>query len=129
MRIEIWYRTGFIIMALGVVLGAFGAHTLKVLLSPSSLQAWQTAVLYHFVHGLGLLFILKYAHQSAYMLWTARLLLVGLFCFSGSLYLLACKDLIPFSIAWIGPITPIGGVAWIAAWICAAIGAKSIATQ
>jgi uncharacterized membrane protein YgdD (TMEM256/DUF423 family) len=124
MKIENWYRLGFILMALGVVFGAFGAHTLKASLAPASLQAWQTAVLYHFLHSIGLLFLLQHAEKSKTLWWSVRLMLVGLLCFSGSLYCLACKELISFSIDWMGPITPLGGIAWVGAWICAAIGIK-----
>lgn len=116
-------------MALAVVAGAFGAHTLKSMLQPASLQAWQTAVLYHFVHTLGLLFLLRLMGTSALMRWSVRLMAVGLICFSGSLYLLACKDLIAVRIDFLGPITPLGGVAWIGAWICAALGIKSAQMQ
>jgi uncharacterized membrane protein YgdD (TMEM256/DUF423 family) len=129
MNITRWYQIGFVLMALGVVAGAFGAHTLKSVLQPASLQAWQTAVLYHLVHTIGLLLLLRLVGTSALMRWSVWLMAAGLICFSGSLYLLACKDLISFRIDFIGPITPLGGVAWIGAWICAALGIKSAPTQ
>ncbi|MEN9638713.1 MAG: hypothetical protein RLZZ262_581 [Bacteroidota bacterium] len=117
-----WYRIGFVLLAMGVILGAFGAHALKKVLPAESLQAWQTAILYHFIHSLGLIAIARFTDSSKAMLWSARLLVVGLVCFSGSLYFLACKTLMPFSVDFMGPITPIGGVCWIAAWVLAAIG-------
>lgn len=117
-----WYRLGFVLLAMGVILGAFGAHALKKVLPAESLQAWQTAILYHFIHSLGLIAIARFTDSSKAMLWSARLLVVGLVCFSGSLYFLACKTLMPFSVDFMGPITPIGGVCWIAAWVLAAIG-------
>jgi uncharacterized membrane protein YgdD (TMEM256/DUF423 family) len=129
MKLTLWFRIGFISMGLGVILGAFGAHTLKNVLEPARLQAWQTAVMYHFIHSLGLLLIAHiHAHQPK-MLWTLRLLLAGILCFSGSLYLLACKDLIGADLSWLGPITPLGGVLWIIAWALAAIQIKHTPTQ
>lgn len=124
-----WYRIGFGLMAAGVIMGAFGAHALKEVLPPQSLQAWQTAVLYHFIHTLGLLVVARHVDQSKLLLWTARLIVIGLVCFSGSLYVLACKELVAAPLSWLGPITPIGGVAWIAAWVLGIIGAKNMATQ
>ena len=121
MKTNLWYRTAFIGLAIGVILGAFGAHALKKSLAPESLQAWQTGIQYHFVHCLGLLAVARYTATSKGLLWSARLLLVGLICFSGSLYLLACKSLLPFSVDILGPITPIGGLCWVAAWILAAV--------
>jgi uncharacterized membrane protein YgdD (TMEM256/DUF423 family) len=117
-----WYRIGFVLLTIGVIMGAFGAHALKKVLPAESLQAWQTAILYHFIHSLGLIAVARFTDSSKAMLWSARLLVVGLICFSGSLYFLACKTLMPFSVDFMGPITPIGGVCWIAAWVLAAIG-------
>jgi uncharacterized membrane protein YgdD (TMEM256/DUF423 family) len=129
MNAKRWYQGGYVLLALGVVCGAFGAHSLKSILSITSLQVWQTAVLYHFIHALGLLLLVQYVHQSTWTQWAVRLLFAGILCFSGSLYLLACKDHLPLPVAWLGPITPIGGVLWIAGWICAAVGSKKYHTQ
>lgn len=129
MKLTYWYRTGFILMGLGVVTGAFGAHTLKNTLEPARLQAWQTAVLYHFIHSLGLLLIAHIGGSQPKMVWSLRLLLAGILCFSGSLYVLACKDLIGANVSWLGPITPIGGVLWIMAWVLAAVHIKQPKTQ
>ena len=109
-----------ILIALGISLGALGAHALKSVLSESNLESYDVAVRYQIIQGLGL-FILCLL-QTSYQLnlkWPRRLLLIGTILFSGSIYLLVFRDfgfwdaLIPV----IGPLTPIGGVLMIAAYI------------
>lgn len=95
-----------------VMLGAFAAHGLKGSLNEYQTGIWQTAVFYHMCHSLFLLFI---ASRHEHLLWAKRLLVTGVILFSGSLYLLALTD-----IKWLGAITPIGGVAFIVAWILTA---------
>lgn len=110
---------GALACMLAVILGAFGAHALRARLSPEMLAIYQTGVQYHFWHALGLLAIgLMLAHLPEALLlkiagWA---LLFGIFVFSGSLYLLAITGL-----KWLGAITPIGGVAFIAGWALAAL--------
>ncbi len=105
-------------LAAAVALGAFGAHALKARLPPDMLDIYQTAVKYHFWHALGLfvlgLLMLQWSGASALTL-AAWLLLAGLILFSGSLYLLALSG-----VRWLGAITPLGGVASIAAWLIVA---------
>ena len=99
----------------GVLLGAFGAHALKARLGPDALALWRTAVEYHFYHALGLLAVgLAAAHLpgSALLKWSGALMLAGIALFSGSLYLLA----LGFA-RGLGALTPLGGAAFIAAWI------------
>jgi uncharacterized membrane protein YgdD (TMEM256/DUF423 family) len=110
---------GFL-LALATIFGAFGAHALKAQLSPDRLQVYETAVRYHFFHALGLLGIgltLRFVDASP-MRWAAVLVLIGIILFSGSLYALTFGAPRPFGI-----VTPFGGVALIAGWICFAIGA------
>lgn len=98
-----------------VALGAFGAHALRARLAPESLAVYQTAVQYHFWHALGLLGvgILMLQWPTAQGLaWTAWLLIAGLIVFCGSLYALALTGE-----RWLGAVTPIGGGAFIAAWL------------
>ncbi len=104
-----------------VLLGAFGAHALKARLTADMLATWETAVQYHFYHALGLLLLGVLALHwpaSALLRTSAGLILAGIVLFSGSLYLLAVTG-----IRWLGAITPIGGTAFIAAWVilCIAI--------
>ncbi|MFI4953000.1 MAG: DUF423 domain-containing protein [Burkholderiales bacterium] len=105
-------------LAAAVALGAFGAHALKARLPPDMLDIYQTAVKYHFWHALGLfvlgLLMLQWSGAPALTL-AAWLLLAGLILFSGSLYLLALSGA-----RWLGAITPLGGVASIAAWLIVA---------
>lgn len=110
-------------MALAVILGAFGAHGLKEILSPASLQIWDKANFYHFVHSLGLVSI-SAMHTSALkngaLNLSGWLMISGILVFSGSLYLLALSG-----VPWLGAITPIGGLAFIAAWLSLAYSAKN----
>jgi uncharacterized membrane protein YgdD (TMEM256/DUF423 family) len=106
--------TASILLALAVALGAFGAHGLKSQLSTDMLQTWKTGVEYHFYHALGLLLIgiLAVSYPSELVKWSAILLTAGIILFSGSLYALAVSG-----IKWIGAITPLGGLSFIAGWI------------
>lgn len=105
---------------LAVVLGAFGAHTLKNVVDTYSLSIWQKGVEYQFYHTFALLYLSTFARYKnklislAYIFFTA-----GIFLFSGSLYLLALKDVYTANIAQIlGPITPVGGLCFIIGWVC-----------
>ncbi len=105
-------------LALGVVIGAFGAHGLKSRVSPDLLQVYKTGVEYHFYHALGLLLIgvLSVSMPSGYLNWAALFLFAGILIFSGSLYVLTLTG-----IKWIGAITPIGGLSFIVGWILLAL--------
>ena len=97
----------------GVTLGAFGAHALKdTLILHASLTTWQTAVLYHLVHSVALLVIAGWPLAgSAMMEWAARCWTLGVILFSGSLYWLSLGG--P---KFLGPITPLGGLAFLLGW-------------
>jgi uncharacterized membrane protein YgdD (TMEM256/DUF423 family) len=108
-----------ILLALATVFGAFGAHALKAQLSPDRLQVYETAVRYHFFNALGLIGIgltLRFVDAPA-VRWAAVLVLIGVVLFSGSLYALTFGAPRPF-----GVVTPVGGLALIAGWICYAAG-------
>lgn len=103
---------GAIDAALAVTLGAFGAHGLKERVSAARLDVWHTACEYQFYHALGILLIVLLAAQfSTQLLPAAWALLAGSIIFSGSLYLLVLTDT-----AWLGAITPIGGMTLIVGW-------------
>lgn len=107
--------------AAGVVLGAFGAHALRARLTPDLLEVWQTAVQYHLWHALALLgvgILLLQQPQSRWLAAAGWTFLAGLVVFSGSLYVMAVTG-------WrgLGAVTPIGGLALIAAWIMLSAGA------
>ena len=100
-------------MFVAVGAGAFGAHGLKRMLSAEMLAVWQTAVTYHLIHGLGMLFLaLASARMGSSVLSTAGwVMFAGIVMFSGSLYLLSLTGM-----RWLGPITPLGGAAFLASW-------------
>jgi len=101
-----------------VAAGAFGAHALRARLAPDLLAVYQTAVQYHFWHALGLLAVgLMYAQRpdSGALAAAAWLLIAGLLLFSGSLYALALTG-----VRGLGAVTPVGGVAFLAAWVAVA---------
>ena len=103
---------------LAVMLGAFGAHALKGRLDDYALGVFQTAVQYHFYHSFALLAVGILAlsqPQTALLKSSGWLFLLGILIFSGSLYLLALTG-----VRWLGAITPLGGVAFIAGWACLA---------
>lgn len=105
-------------MALGVLLGAFGAHALKSQLSPEMLQVYKTGVEYQFYHALGLLIIglIGFHINSKWVSWSGILFIAGIILFSGSLYSLSISE-----IKILGAITPIGGLSFVAGWICLAV--------
>ena len=106
--------------ALAVILGAFGAHTLKKIIDVNALEIWQKGVEYQFYHTFALLYLSTFARYKNKLIGLAFLFFVlGILLFSGSLYLLALKDVYTSSIAAvIGPVTPIGGLCFILGWIC-----------
>ena len=104
-------------MAVATAVGAFGAHALKDRLPPDRYAVLQSAVLYQFVHALGLLFVGLLAAQrgSRGLRIAGDLLLAGVLLFSGSLFLLLCGA--PRAL---GVLTPVGGLCLIAGWCVAA---------
>lgn len=103
---------------LAVAFGAFGAHALKNRLDGYAMGVFQTAVQYHFYHSLALLAVgvIALSHpQVALLRSSGWLFAVGIVVFSGSLYLLSFSGL-----RWLGAVTPIGGLAFIAGWACLA---------
>jgi uncharacterized membrane protein YgdD (TMEM256/DUF423 family) len=102
-------------LAAAVALGAFGAHAIKDRLAAEMLATYHTAVQYHFWHALGLLgvgVLMSRSPDDSALRWVAWLLIAGLLLFSGSLYVLALTGA-----SWLGALTPLGGVAFIAAWL------------
>ncbi|MEL1245594.1 DUF423 domain-containing protein [Flavobacterium sp. DGU11] len=104
--------------AIGIILGAFGAHSLKELLAPEQLAVFETGVRYQMYHALFLLFVgmTPMVSQKAKRL-ILGLVLSGVLFFSFSIYFLACKSLFSVDVTIIGPVTPIGGLLLIAAWV------------
>jgi uncharacterized membrane protein YgdD (TMEM256/DUF423 family) len=107
-----------LLLFVAVGAGAFGAHALKARLAPDLMAVYQTAVQYHFWHALGLLgvgLLLRQQPQQRLLHAAAWLLVAGVLLFSGSLYALALTG-----IGGLGMVTPLGGVAFLAAWAAVA---------
>ncbi|MEL0064291.1 MAG: DUF423 domain-containing protein [Gammaproteobacteria bacterium] len=100
---------------LGVALGAFGAHGLRGKVEERLLETFQTAVQYQMIHALALLIVAIMMLQSGRNLTldiAAGGFVVGILLFSGSLYGLVLTDM-----RWLGPVTPLGGLCFIAGWV------------
>jgi uncharacterized membrane protein YgdD (TMEM256/DUF423 family) len=110
---------GAICAFMGVGMGAFGAHALKKILSPEMMAVYQTAVTYQMWHAIGLIAIAQLRAQapdSGVLTCAGALMFFGIVLFSGSLYGLAL-----FNLNWLGMVTPVGGVFFLAAWLLIAI--------
>ena len=104
---------------LAVALGAFAAHGLRGRLDEHFMEVFQTGVRYHFFHALGLVLIAILAKQypdSTTLCWAGWLMVAGMLVFSGSLYLLCLSGQ-----SWLGMVTPLGGLAFLAAWLLLAV--------
>jgi uncharacterized membrane protein YgdD (TMEM256/DUF423 family) len=111
-----WTSAGALGLALAVALGAFGAHALKGRLDAYAMGIWEKAVFYQAIHSLGLI-VTPLLEKTGLATptgaaWACGLLLAGILLFSGSLYLLALTR-----VRALGAITPLGGSAFIAAWL------------
>ncbi|MFC5282612.1 DUF423 domain-containing protein [Pedobacter alpinus] len=103
---------------LAVILGAFGAHVLKKILTEGQLETWQTAVQYHFYHTFALLFLSTFARFKNNLInISSYCFVLGIVFFSGSLYLISLKDVLAIDTKFVGPITPIGGLFFIFGWV------------
>jgi len=115
-----WSAIGAGLLGLAVILGAFGAHVLRAKLDAYAMGVYERAVFYHFIHAIGLLVVPVLVRINAVRLpsgtLVCALLLAGIIFFSGSLYLLAVTGA-----RWMGAVTPIGGVCFIAAWLVLAV--------
>lgn len=112
--------SGFLVVALG----AMGAHILEKQLTPQRMEIWDKAVRYQFFHTLallGLAMILRLTGPSRLLILSALLFTAGIVFFSGSLYLLSTREITRLSVGWLGPVTPLGGLCWMAAWLLLAL--------
>ncbi|MFT6826299.1 MAG: uncharacterized membrane protein YgdD (TMEM256/DUF423 family) [Patiriisocius sp.] len=106
-----------VLAAVAITLGAFGAHGLKQLISVESLAIFETGVTYQMYHALALLALgLNAVVPSKTIRVVFRFFVFGILFFSGSLYFLALKSIMPFSVSFLGPVTPIGGLLLILGW-------------
>ena len=103
---------------LAVALGAFGAHALRSAIeNHGMLDAWNKAVLYHFIHAIALFVLALFGAANRGAWW---LIFAGIFLFSGSLYVMALTNL-----RSLGPITPLGGLCFLAGWAWLIIAPRS----
>ena len=103
------------VLLTAIILGAFGAHGLKTLVSAEKIQTFEVGVRYQFFIALTLLVIGLNADRVPFALtWTFRCMLAGVLVFSGSIYLLALSEVLSLPTTFIGPLTPLGGAAMIA---------------
>jgi len=111
-----WSAIAAVFLALAVGAGAFGAHGLRDHLDTYRMGVWEKAAFYHFIHALGLLIVSLMPRLGALSKsgaeWVCWLLAAGILLFSGSLYVLAVSG-----VHALGAITPVGGLAFIAAWL------------
>jgi uncharacterized membrane protein YgdD (TMEM256/DUF423 family) len=120
-KILLW-GIGFALVA--VLLGAFGAHALKSILSPEKLQSYETGVRYQLIHALALISLAIYCQQNEGthaskkgIRWAANFFIIGCCLFSGSIYGLALLSVShPSWSGILGPITPIGGFSFMLGW-------------
>jgi uncharacterized membrane protein YgdD (TMEM256/DUF423 family) len=111
-------------LALATMLGAFGTHALQAVLTERQFSSYQTGVTYQFFHSLGLLAIgvLQRQHgESKWLAHAARLLVIGMVLFAGSIYALTAG-----APRWFGMVAPVGGVSLMAAWVAFLVGVRKL---
>ncbi|PKA82670.1 uncharacterized membrane protein YgdD (TMEM256/DUF423 family) [Ulvibacter sp. MAR_2010_11] len=119
--------TASVLAAVTIALGAFGAHGLKELIDTKALETFETGVRYQMYHVLALL-IVGFANgiPMTTKKWVFRFFGFGILLFSGSLYFLALQDVLSFSMTFLGPVTPIGGLLFILGWLRLVYGLLTI---
>ena len=107
-----WWTVAGVVGALGVILGAFGAHGLEGVVDAEGMERWHTASKYHLIHAVALLGVAAHPRKPSV---AGVLFTVGIAIFAGTLYLLAVTG-----VGVLGAITPIGGLCLIAGWVALA---------
>ena len=119
-------KVSILFCVVSVILGAFGAHLLKDLLSETELSSFKTGIRYQMFHGLAILILSLNSNKFTSKLKTSLLLMsIGTVLFSFSIYFLSIDDLLSFSMKFPGPITPIGGTILITSWIYLLLNVKN----
>jgi len=114
------FRSAAVLMAIAVTLGAFGAHLLKKLLTPSLLEGYQTATYYQMIHAIAIFiagFLYKQYHHKK--MWLAgQFFLFGILCFSGSIYVRVILSFAGYTnLGVFNLVTPLGGILFILGWL------------
>jgi uncharacterized membrane protein YgdD (TMEM256/DUF423 family) len=118
---RLFFSIGALSALVSVAAGAFGAHAVRARISPEHLAVFETGARYQMYHAIAIL-VVSWAitrWPGPLPVWAGWLFLVGTVLFSGSLYLLATTG-----VRWLGAITPLGGVAFMAGWLCLALSAR-----
>ena len=119
-------KVSILFCVVSVILGAFGAHLLKDLLSETELSSFKTGIRYQMFHGLSILILSLNINKFTSKLKTSLLLMsIGTVLFSFSIYFLSIDNLLSFSMKFLGPITPIGGTILITSWIYLLLNIKN----
>jgi uncharacterized membrane protein YgdD (TMEM256/DUF423 family) len=119
---RLFFSLGALSAMIAVAAGAFGAHALRERLSPEYLAVFETAARYQMYHALALLAVAWAVNRwpGPLLTWSGWLFMVGMVLFSGSLYALALTGA-----RWLGAVTPLGGLAFLAGWVCLALSARN----
>jgi uncharacterized membrane protein YgdD (TMEM256/DUF423 family) len=122
---RVFFALGAVSGFISVAAGAFGAHALRSRLTPEYLGVFETAARYQMYHALALLAVAWAITRGtgSTAQWAGWLFVIGTVLFSGSLYGLALTG-----IRWLGAITPLGGVAFLAGWLCLALSWKPVSS-
>jgi len=108
---------GSVLILTAILLGAFGAHALKAVLSDQKIVSFETGVRYQIYNGLALLILGFNTSKLKFKLnWVFGLILTGALLFCLSIYLLAMQSIIGVDLSWLGPVTPIGGLLLLLGW-------------
>jgi uncharacterized membrane protein YgdD (TMEM256/DUF423 family) len=118
---RLFFGLGALFALVSVAAGAFGAHALRVRLTPEYLAVFETAARYQMYHALGLLAVAWAITRwpGALPVWAGWLFVAGTVLFCGSLYILALTG-----IRWWGAVTPLGGLAFLAGWLCLVLSVR-----
>ena len=120
-RSKNYISIAFILLGIAVMLGAFGSHMLQDKLSDKYFNTFKTANLYHYIHAIGIVLCALALDNHPNLRIIISLFLIGLVCFSGSLYLLSLNELLDLpQLKILGAVAPIGGLAFILAWFWSA---------
>jgi uncharacterized membrane protein YgdD (TMEM256/DUF423 family) len=119
---NIFLVIGAIFGGFSVILGAFGAHYFKKLISAEKLESFETGVKYQMYHAIVLLIVgIAFPLPTSSQLWACRCFVIGTVLFSGSIYFLSFAEYWKKNLKFLGPITPLGGLFLIIGWSCLAI--------
>ena len=109
---------GSVFMFLGVALGALGSHALSGKITQDALQSYMIAIRYMLFHGIALLFLSALPFiETPKKEQIALFLVLGVFVFSGSILILSTKAIHGLNVSWLGPVTPVGGLLLLGAWV------------